>query len=356
MAAKNGNKFPLYLAIMFNKNQGNLEKKFDFFIEDKDGKNVLHYISKEAFIGMINILTFYEPRISVLLDDKLKLPSDYLDWQFLISKKILLKSLRKFFQFKIFNNTKNFEILSKKSKIEKLLKLSQMCTLRTNSPFSLQKKIESFSEENSLEFKKISFSEIHSNNLNYGVKFSKNIINSQQKLSLRLKDYKFSNRIIPSLKIVNALRGHFIILEKEVNFLTEFSIRQDINFVENEWKIVKKKMFEIFYFLGLIKRSLIKGKNDKNIRFFEQVYEEKLSEILEKLLDFLSFNPTIFHIMMFRIIMEYLSNFQLCENLKKNYQNNFIQKSERFFLGIRFNNRFEDKHEQFFILKKSKKI
>lgn len=351
IAAKNSCKLPIFFACMCNTKkifpQFFQKKRFNFQAEDFYGKNPLHYISKDVYIGLINFVTFYEEECSIMLDHNLKRPVDYIGNQFLISKKISKKSYKNIFSKKTHNLKKNNAL---DSNFKRLSKLSKIFSVQKIKSSSLKKKIEAFSTQNSnLEFKTISFSKIRSNNLNPGIKFSKMSFNSFQKLSTRLKHYQFSNRIIPTLRKINALRGSFIVLEKEVNRMTEFSIQKDILFVKNEWKVIQKKIYEICYFLFLIRDKI---SEKENILSFEKVYEEKLSDILEILLDFLSFNPTVYHIVFFKNILILLRKFSLCKNLLDIYTKNFIENPERFFYRMDFHAHFKLRNQNFIIVKK----
>ena len=71
---------------------------FDFSKGDNEGKSLLHILANLAYLGLINLLSCLHPETVFCLDKKLYLPIQYLQQDFLISKKILLKNFRNFFQ------------------------------------------------------------------------------------------------------------------------------------------------------------------------------------------------------------------------------------------------------------------
>lgn len=83
--------FPILLAEAFNKNaktQENNQPGFVFFGEDlSTGKNILHYLCESNGLGMIKIAVNQAPFLTMMTDNNLKLPEQYIDRSFQLSLK-----------------------------------------------------------------------------------------------------------------------------------------------------------------------------------------------------------------------------------------------------------------------------
>lgn len=76
--------------------KSNQTPKFDFDIPDsKNGKTCLHYAACTSFLGLVYLIIFQAPRSNFTVDDSLRLPYQYKESKYLVSRKMLVGGYRK---------------------------------------------------------------------------------------------------------------------------------------------------------------------------------------------------------------------------------------------------------------------
>lgn len=329
------------------------KEKFDFGIGDSTGKGVIHYIAGDAYLGLISYLCYHEGASFDMIDDCFRTPDFFIANEFLISSKIL----KKLYHQRISPRLSNSQSSNKSTKFLRMQRLTKMLDIEKNGAISMSDKITMYSKTN-LEFNKSSFATISMNNINRGIKFSKHSFNSNSmKLSTRLKGYKFSNRIIPSLSKINAMRGTYILLEREIEKLTLFKIEKDPKLVKTEWKPIFRRIHGLLLSLYMTK-DRGSAQNCESELNFKLVYSQKFNDLMEQLFDFLIFNSTIFHFKVYVKLLSSLTSMGVCQDLVKYHWSKIADQKKNIFYGFEFGNKFKTKFKNkssFFFTKKGKK-
>ena len=108
-----------------NSMHNDLRQRFDLALVDKsNGKSCLHYIAETLYLGLTTLVLAQAPDSSIVVDDRLRVPVDYKECQYLVSKKILMRYYRQRFREEI-KAKKCYKV--EKRKEEKLASKGLLC-------------------------------------------------------------------------------------------------------------------------------------------------------------------------------------------------------------------------------------